>query len=275
MPGAQSLRCSASTVRRHGSRDLATPGPASACVGEPSAMTGTPLTSTHCMPTESWLGAGRSHRSVMCSDRTPRCRPTGPTLMHAAVVEPQPRGRQAGELADGLLEAHAPLLAHVLAQHARKRPVGARVRKLLAEHAPRARCRHCRCRTRPRAATAASAMSGSLMANTAASRLGVDPRSGCRTAYPSGPCRVPWRRRRACALGCCSSVGLFTVEIRMASGPGHRLPFVVPVGRRRSRAPSSGVRGSAGSFSRSMSFALPPSCAHGGMKADSSLAHAG
>ena len=109
--------------------------PGSAPVARPSAITGMPFTSTHCMPSESWFGFGE-RRAVPHLSRVEHhdVRPH-PHLEHAAVAEAHALRRQRGELPDRVLQRQPPLLAHVLPQDARKRPVGARVRVLLAEQA--------------------------------------------------------------------------------------------------------------------------------------------
>ena len=192
-------------------------------------------------------------------------------LENAAISQSHALSRQRGELADGIFERQSFFFANIFAEDAGKGSVGARMRMCLAENAfgrgafgvvvdgdPRLlegqRSRRAATWRRPqrrwmgrRSEKSKRASIGSLFQSLAISE-----------------------RRLPCSA---RNLGLSTAPIMTASGPGiscHSLSQsfdgVSMSLRMRARV--------AGSFRRSTIFAVPPSWAQGGMKAEKSLYHA-
>ena len=233
----------------------------------PSAMTGTPFTSTYSIALRELvrlLEGGEVANGCGIEDDD-----VGPHALFedAAIGEAHALSGQGAELADGILQSERVLLADILAQDAREGAVGARVRMLLAEQASGAVPCESLSIDDPGLLRAPAATSGSCHAEHGHRGVGLvsyqEVEEGIDGIFVPhygdlGEASYP---EAAGASGFC------TTAIRIASGPGmscHSLSqsdFGLSMSLRiRARV--------AGSLRRSISFASPPSCAQGGMKAE-------
>ena len=143
--------------------------------------------------------------------------------------------REAREFSNGLFEAHASLFAHIFAQHARESSVGARMRELFAEQALR-RGASLSLQNETQGCTAASAMSGSLIAKTAT----VSSRAIFDEYVEQSIHGIDAARLRDSGEAMALQIDqLRTRHSRNLDGfrATHRLPFVIPGGETVRRVP--------------------------------------
>ena len=219
------------------------------------------------MPVDNWLGfescAVADCVRIEHDDVGPQ-----PCFQHAAIGETHALRRQRGEFADGVFEWQLVLFAHVFSQDARKGAVRPRMRMLPAEYAVRRRSLGIVINRNPRLLERQCDVGlGHAEDRYHRERLVLDEQveDGVeRVGAASGS-------NRGQVLPCSGrSFGFCTTLIRIASGPGiscHSLSQDV-LGVSMSLRMRARV---AGSLRRSMSLASPPSCAHGGMKAEKSV----